>query len=156
MDIIQQHRVLTEFAKSLEKKFPPLNPRLKFDIGGVSVQPKVAIQGSGDVSDIPANFPGGSGDIRRSNLAASGKLGFDARTEGGYNFGAGVSGNYARGRLEFPEEFGALPAVKYGTSGVDINEMDAYLNTPSGINLRGSYNPQTDDYYVRAGLKVPF
>ena len=142
---------INEFSDSLKEKIDVA--ALKFNIGGVSIEPKINIRGSGGIYDIPV---GGDAKIIREHIDASGKLGFDASTEGGYNFGAGVSGDYVRGRLDYPEEFGALPVGKYGTSGVDINRIDAYLNTPSGFNVGGSYDPRTEDYSVRAGLKVRF
>ena len=147
---------LNKFSESLKEK---INTPLRFDVGGISIQPKIYIQGSGGVNKIPVVLPEGNTEIINSNIDASGKVGFDALTKSGYNFGAGLSGNYSKGLLEFPEElqkFGALPVQKYGTRGIDLNRIDAYLNAPSGLNLRGNYEPQTDDYSVRAGIKVPF
>ena len=145
-----------KFSNNLKQK---INAPLRVNIGGVSVEPKIYIQGSGGVNKIPVDLPEGNTEIINSNIDASGKVGFDALTKSGYNFGAGLSGNYSKGLLEFPEElqkFGALPVEKYGTRGIDVNRIDAYLNAPSGLNLRGSYEPQTEDYSVRAGIKVPF
>ena len=145
-----------KFSNNLKQK---INAPLRVNIGGVSVEPKIYIQGSGGVNKIPVDLPEGNTEIIHSNIDAFGKVGFDALTKGGYNFGAGASGNYAKGRLEFPEElqkFGALPVENYGTNGIDINRVNAYLNAPSGLNLSGAYDPKTEDYSVRAGLKVPF
>ena len=150
---------LNKFSESLNAKINSPLRKAGFDIGGVSVVPKINITGSGGIYENPVDSPEIDADIINSNIGASGKVGFDALTKSGYNFGAGLSGNYSKGLLEFPEElqkFGALPVQKYGTRGIDLNRIDAYLNAPSGLNLRGSYEPKTEDYSVRAGIKVPF
>ena len=65
---------------------------------------------------------------------------------------------FSRGKENFSprlQEFGEPASVTYGPSGM-VNSYDAFVNLPSGVNVSGSYQPQTDDYNIMARIRKEF
>tara|TARA_R110002096_G_scaffold99803_2_gene221202 strand:- start:4273 stop:4827 length:555 start_codon:yes stop_codon:yes gene_type:complete len=116
---------------------------------GFRISPSVSIH------DLKGGIKKNDG-VKESEIGVSGRVGVDA-SKSGYNFGGGVSGSFHRGAIKFPQHMqdkGAPKKVKYGTRGVDINDVDAYLNTPGGWNAKASYNPETNDKSIYLGKKI--
>lgn len=140
--------------KGVDRIFEAPNPgqAAGLDVGGLTMRPNISLEGGTNASQ-------GESSVRNSGFGVGGRLGLDFNTKSGYDFGGGASGGYHRGRIEFPQHMqdqGEPDKVTYGTRGVDVNNYDAYLNTPSGINLRGSYSPTANDKMLRLGYKYGF
>tara|TARA_R110000751_G_scaffold224782_1_gene326774 strand:+ start:361 stop:915 length:555 start_codon:yes stop_codon:yes gene_type:complete len=94
--------------------------------------------------------------VKKSEIGVAGRVGVDA-SKSGFNFGGGVSGRLHRAALKFDQknqDKGAPKKVKYGTRGIDVNKIDAYLNAPDGWNAKAWYNPQTNDKSIHLGKKI--
>lgn len=99
-----------------------------------------------------------SRDVAQQQTQGGGRLGGSVRLPSGTSFGGGVSGSYYRGKENFSprlQEFGEPASVTYGPSGM-VNSYDAFVNLPSGVNVSGSYQPQTDDYNIMARIRKEF
>ena len=134
------------YGEALEQ----LNP--SFMVGRYNIRPNIS--GSYHMSsvDIPENVDGKKVFINKRYKSGGGNLGFNVTTPNQHNFGAGASGNYFTGSMEFPEEiqaFGAPAKVNYG-EGLTPQNYYAYYNTPEGLSISGSYqegNPEQERQY---------
>lgn len=99
-----------------------------------------------------------SRDVVQRQTQGGGWFGGSVNLPSGTSFGGGVSGSYYRGKENFSprlQEFGEPASVTHGPSGM-VNSYDAFVNLPSGVNISGSYQPQTDDYNIMARIRKEF
>ena len=99
-----------------------------------------------------------SRDVVQRQTQGGGRLGGSVNLPSGTSFGGGVSGSYYRGKENFSprlQEFGEPASVTYGPSGM-VNSYDAFVNLPSGVNISGAYQPETDDYNIMARIRKEF
>ena len=112
------------------------------------VWPAIGIRGRTFGKDPLFDFgPHGSERGRLSGMEASGRLGLDALLNG-YRFGGGVRGNWHKGRLDFPgmaQEFGTPSNVEWGSRGVELQGLDAYLQNPAGTRISVGGNPDPEN-----------
>ena len=153
-DAMKAEQLRLKDYKGVDRIFePPTSGRaVGLDVGGLTMRPNISLEGGTNANQSES-------DVENSGFEVGGRLGLDFNTKLGYGFGGGASGGYWRGSSEFPQHMqdqGAPDKVTYGTRGVDVNNYDAYLNTPSGINLRGSYSPTTNDKMLRLGYRYRF
>ncbi len=95
----------------------------------------------------------------KENFNVGGRLGFDANTSGGYGYGAGASGHYYRGHQKMPDvlqNFGEPERYKWNSRGVQLDELDAYLNTPGGSRFELRANPNRGQRGISGRITMPF
>lgn len=117
------------------------------EVLGVGVTPAVGIQGSA-TSDRPyfnlPEFLGGPvyGDM--TNFNASGRLGVDLSLPNQATLGLGARGHYYTGGMEFPDALRALGAPDrqaWNSRGVQLDQLDAFYQTPEGQRFGAEYAP---------------
>ena len=122
---------IKEFLSSIKAKAPTIN-----------------IQGGQKVNPIPIRLPEGTVNAREEINRASGDIGLNfqapSMVEGvPTSFGVGASGQYMLGQVDY----GAPESMKIGT-GLTIDQLQAYLNTPITENLDLDVNARINPYYV--------
>jgi hypothetical protein len=129
-------------------------------LNNLVVTPQVDIRASTKESTKPVYVDGiRQQDILKNEFGAGGKVGLAFRTPSGHQFGGAAKGQYTKGKIDFPDvlrQFGAPDEQKFGTSGVDWNKITGYYRHPEGYYAEGGYNPATDDWSVKIGLKKRF
>ena len=130
-----------------------------FDFDGFQVQPQIdaRVFETGSTQDL------GPFDLARTQQQGRGRLGFAANVEDFGTFGAGVSGGFAKGEVEFPDELrrmGAPDKIKYGSGKLAPQSYDAFYQFPrGGPRITGQYMPSEtgeDQYGVNIGYTIPF
>ena len=144
-----------DYAKDAERynyreALEQLNP--SFMVGRYNIRPNISGSYQRSSVDIPENVDGKTVFINKKYKSGGGNLGFNVTTPNQHNFGAGASGNYFTGSMEFPEEiqaFGAPAKINYG-EGLTPQNYYAYYNTPEGLSISGNYqegNPEQERQY---------
>ena len=122
-----------------------LNP--SFRVGRYNIRPNISGSYQSSSVDIPENVDGKNVFINKRYKSGGGNLGFNVTTPNQHNFGAGASGNYFTGSMEFPEEiqaFGAPAKINYG-EGLTPEQYYAYYSTPEGLSISGNYREGNPD-----------
>ena len=137
-----------------------LNP--SFRVGRYNIRPNISGSYKMSSVDIPENIDGKKVFINRRYKSGGGNLGFNVTTPNQHNFGAGASGNYFTGSMEFPEElqaFGAPAKVNYG-EGFLPQQYNAYYRTPEGLTISGNYREENPDqereYRIMLSKQIEF
>jgi hypothetical protein len=111
------------------------------------VDPDIFIEYGSGSREIPEYVDGQRVAIREKYKEGRGNLGFNVTTPNEYQFGAGASGRYLSGEVEFPEEiqaFGAPDKINYG-EGLTPEQYYAYYSTPEGLSISGNYREGNPD-----------
>jgi len=111
------------------------------------VDPDIFIEYGSGSREIPEYVDGQRVAIREKYKEGRGNLGFNVTTPNEYQFGAGASGRYLSGEVEFPEEiqaFGAPAKINYG-EGLTPEQYYAYYSTPEGLSISGNYREGNPD-----------
>ena len=125
-----------------------------------NIRPQVNLSGSLTGETPTAYTPAGNFEMQGENQNIGGRIGFGLPLQGGGELGGGISGGYNRGSFRFPDEMKNLYSVRdqrYNT-GLDINTLDAYYNTPTGQRYNLTINPpdQTGNYGAFFRAILPF
>lgn len=131
-----------------------LNP--SFMVGRYNIRPNISGSYQRSSVDIPENVDGKNVFINKKYKSGGGNLGFNVITPNQHNFGAGASGNYFTGSMEFPEEiqaFGAPAKINYG-EGLTPQNYYAYYNTPEGLSISGNYREGNPDQKSALGIML--
>jgi hypothetical protein len=126
------------------------------EVGDYRITPNVFIDYGSGASDIPQNIDGKQLLLKQKYKKGYGNLGFNVTTPNQHNFGAGASGNYFTGSMEFPEElqaFGAPAKVNYG-EGFLPQQYNAYYRTPEGLTISGNYREENPDQEREYGIML--
>jgi hypothetical protein len=130
-----------------------------FDFNGFQIQPQIDARFSetGSTQDL------GPFNLARTQQQGRGRLGFAANVEDFGTFGAGVSGGFSKGEVEYPDELrrmGAPDKIKYGSGKLAPQSYDAFYQFPrGGPRITGQYMPSEtgeDQYGVNIGYTIPF
>jgi hypothetical protein len=150
---------LSNFFQSISDKLtqqPPLStrdPRSPYYSG---ITPDINLSGGMVGSNIPVYLPEGEVSIDRDRFDVSGRVGLKGRTQSGSQFGAGVTGDWSRQWLGFPEELqarGAPPHQRFGR-GINVGAVDAFYETPGGTRFSAQYDPRQRG--ISGRVKIPF
>jgi hypothetical protein len=130
-----------------------------FNFDGFQIQPQIDAR----VSETGSTQNLGPFDLARTQQQGRGRLGFAANVEDFGTFGAGVTGGFSKGEVEFPDELrrmGAPDKIKYGSGKLDPQSYDAFYQFPrGGPRITGQYMPSEtgeDQYGVNMGYTIPF
>lgn len=130
-----------------------------FDFDSFQIQPQInaRVFETGSTQDL------GPFDLARTQQQGRGRLGFAANVEDFGTFGAGVTGGFSKGELEFPDELrrmGAPDKIEYGSGKLAPQSYDAFYQFPrGGPRITGRYMPSDtgeDQYGVNIGYTIPF
>jgi hypothetical protein len=130
-----------------------------FDFDSFQIQPQI----DANVSETESTQDVGPFDLARTQQQGRGRLGFAANVEDFGTFGAGVTGGFSKGELEFPDELrrmGAPDKIEYGSGKLAPQSYDAFYQFPrGGPRITGRYMPSDtgeDQYGVNIGYTIPF
>jgi len=169
---VKSEIVSEQFGKAaIDQRFYKEYEQPSYEFGSLRFIPQVDGSGGSGATRIPVRLEDGMTYIDQKETQGGGRLGgviaplenaiIDGRIQkspSGVSFGGGVSGSYYRGKQSFPRQlqsFGAPESVTYGPSGM-VNSYDAFVNLPSGVNISGAYQPETDDYNIMARIRKEF
>lgn len=152
---------LSNFFQSVSDKLtqqPTLStrdPRSPYYSG---ITPDINLSGRTTGSNIPVYLPEGEVSIDKDRFDVSGRVGLKGKTQAGSQFGAGVTGDWNRQWLDFPEELQArgAPTQQRSGRGVNVGALDAFFETPGGTRFSARYDHDPRRRGIYGGVKIPF